>query len=58
MNKAVEKPPTKKQFLANMNEKMTNPEFMEDIRLVLRQGIVYDNEGAWDLVRKMLVEKT
>jgi predicted nucleotidyltransferase component of viral defense system len=57
MNKAVEKPPTKKQFLANMNEKMTNPEFMEDIRLVLRQGIVYDNEGAWDLVRKQLVEK-
>jgi predicted nucleotidyltransferase component of viral defense system len=54
---AVDKPPTQKQFLVNMNEKMSDKEFLEDIRLVLKQGIEYDNEAAWELVRKELVEK-
>jgi predicted nucleotidyltransferase component of viral defense system len=57
MKNAVDKPPTQKQFLANMNEKMTDTEFVEDIRLVLKRGIEYDNEVAWDVVRKELVEK-
>jgi len=54
---AVDKPPTQKQFLANMNEKMTDKEFIEDIRLVLKKGVEYDNEAAWELVRRELVEK-
>jgi len=53
----VEKPPSQKQFLANMNEKMTDKDFLEDIRLVLKQGVEYDNEAAWELVRKELVER-
>jgi hypothetical protein len=53
----VDKPPTQKQFLANMNEKMTDTEFVEDIRLVLKRGIEYDNEVAWGLVRRDLIEK-
>jgi predicted nucleotidyltransferase component of viral defense system len=57
MKNTVDKPPTQKQFLANMNEKMTDREFLEDIRLVLKQGIEYDNKAAWELVRKELVEK-
>jgi predicted nucleotidyltransferase component of viral defense system len=57
MKNAVDKPPTQKQFLVNMNEKMTDREFTEDIRLVLRKGVEYDNEAAWELVRKELVEK-
>lgn len=57
MKNAVDKPPTRKQFLANMNEKMTDKEFMEDVRLVLKQGIEYDNEVAWELVRKELLDK-
>jgi predicted nucleotidyltransferase component of viral defense system len=57
MEHAVDKPPTQKQFLANMSEKMTDRDFMEDIRLVLTQGVEYDNEVAWELVRKELVEK-
>jgi len=55
MKNAVDKPPTQKQFLANMNEKMTDKEFIEDVRLVLKQGIEYDNEMAWGLVRKELL---
>ena len=57
MENAVDKPPTQKQMLANMNEKMTDREFINDIRLVLKQGVEYDNEAAWELVRKELVEK-
>jgi predicted nucleotidyltransferase component of viral defense system len=57
MKNAVDKPPTQKQFLVNMNEKMTDRDFMEDIRLVLRQGVEYDNEMAWELVRKELAGK-
>ncbi|KAA6323677.1 hypothetical protein EZS27_026907 [termite gut metagenome] len=56
MKNAVDKPPTQKQFLVNMNEKMTDREFTEDIRMVLKQGVEYDNEVAWKLVRKELVE--
>jgi predicted nucleotidyltransferase component of viral defense system len=57
MQNAVEKPPTQKQLLANMNAKMADMEFMEDIRLVLKPGVKYENEAAWELVRKELVEK-
>ena len=57
MKNAVDKPPTQKQFLTNVNEKMTDKDFLEDIRLVLKQGIEYSAEEAWELVRKELVEK-
>ena len=50
-------PPTQKQFLANMNEKMMDKEFNEDIRLVLKQGVEFDNETAWEVVRRELVGK-
>jgi predicted nucleotidyltransferase component of viral defense system len=57
MENAVNKPPTQKQFLLNMNDKMLDRDFLEDIRLVLKQGVEYDNEVAWGLVRSELVEK-
>jgi predicted nucleotidyltransferase component of viral defense system len=57
MEHAVDKPPTQKQFLANMNEKMTDRDFMEDIRLVLMRGVEYDDEATWEWVRKELAEK-
>jgi predicted nucleotidyltransferase component of viral defense system len=57
MKNAVNKPPTQKQFLINMNEKITDMEFTEDIRMVLKQGIEFDNEAAWGVVRKELLEK-
>jgi len=57
MENAVDKPPTRKQLLANLTEKMADREFTEDIRLVLKQGVEYDNEVAWELVRRELVEK-
>jgi predicted nucleotidyltransferase component of viral defense system len=53
----VNTPPTQKQFLANMNEKLTDKDFREDIYLLLKHGVSYDIEMAWELVRKELVEK-
>jgi predicted nucleotidyltransferase component of viral defense system len=53
----VNVPPTQKQFLANMNEKITDKDFREDIYLLLRKGVKYDIDAAWELVRKELVEK-
>jgi hypothetical protein len=51
------KPPAQKYFLANMNGKMTDTEFSEDIRMVLRQGVEYDSEKDWELGRGELVKK-
>ena len=53
----VTTPPTQKQFLANMNEKLTDKDFKDDIYLLLKQGVSYDFEAAWELVRKELIEK-
>jgi hypothetical protein len=44
-------------FLANVSEKLTGRDFIEDIRLVLMQGVECDNEVVWELVRNELVEK-
>jgi predicted nucleotidyltransferase component of viral defense system len=57
MEHAVDKPPTQKQFLANMSEKMMDRDFIEDIRLVLMRRVEYDDEAAWEVVRKELAEK-
>lgn len=57
MQFSVDKPPTQKQFLINMEEKMTDREFLEDIHIILKPGVEYNNDTAWELVRKVLVEK-
>jgi len=53
----VTMPPTQKQFLANMSEKLSGKDFREDIYLLLKQGVSYDVDTAWELVRKELIEK-
>lgn len=57
MEYSVDKPPTQKQFLANMEEKMTDYEFLDDIYIILKQEIEYENKKAWDIVRTELIEK-
>jgi len=54
---SVDKPPTQKQFLANMEEKMTDREFLEDIHIVLKPGVEYNNNEAWKVVKKEIIEK-
>lgn len=35
----------------------TREHFTDDIHVILKQGVEYDNEKAWEVVRKVLVEK-
>ncbi|MHB9143712.1 MAG: nucleotidyl transferase AbiEii/AbiGii toxin family protein [Paludibacter sp.] len=57
MEYSVDKPPTQKQFLANMEEKMLDKEFTEDIQFVLKPNVEYNNMTAWEFVKKELIEK-
>jgi predicted nucleotidyltransferase component of viral defense system len=54
---STEHPPTQKQYLANMEEKMSLKEFTDDIYSILKKGVEYDNQAAWELVRTKLVEQ-
>ena len=53
----VEAPPTYKQFMANMEEKMADPEFTGDTVKLLRPGIQFNPQAAWEHVRETLVDK-
>lgn len=57
MEYSVDKPPTQKQFLSNMEEKMIDKEFLDDIFIILKQSVEYDNKRAWDKIKMNLIEK-
>ncbi len=57
MKFVVDKQPTQKEFLLNMEEKMKDKEFTGDIQIILRPGIEYDNEVAYLFIKKELLEK-
>ena len=52
----VELPPTRKQFLANMETKLKDNEFITDMYAIIRPGISYCIEEAWEFVGEILVE--
>jgi len=52
----VSQPPTYKQFVLNMEEKMNDPIFLEDTRNLIRPEISYNPEVAYNLVRKELID--
>lgn len=54
---SVEKPPTQKQFVLNMEEKMQDPDFEGDIYGLLRPGVEYDQNNAYELIKTELIEK-
>ena len=54
---SVENPPTQKQFLLNMEKKMQDPDFHGDIYGLLRPGIEYDQNKAYELIKTELIEK-
>jgi hypothetical protein len=57
MESSVDKSPTQKLFLSNIEEKMADIEFTNDIQIVLKPGVEFENEKAWKLIRKELIEK-
>ena len=54
---SVAQPPTKKQFLLNMEEKMTDEEFLGDTAMLLRPEVDFDADTAYKLVLRELLEK-
>jgi predicted nucleotidyltransferase component of viral defense system len=50
------KPPTAKQFIRNMEEKLYDSDFTNDIFTVLKPNVEYNHLEAWELVRKKLIE--
>lgn len=49
--------PTYKEFVLNMDEKMHNPEFLGDTTDLLRPGLTFDPQPAWEKVRDEIVMK-
>ena len=53
---SVGKPPTKKEFIRNMEEKKVSALFMGDMEGLLKSGINYDQEKAFKLVENHLID--
>ena len=49
--------PTSKMFLINMEEKMQDDEFRNDIFTILRPGVEYDNDLAYNKIRENIIYK-
>ena len=57
MNFSVEKPPTQKEFVLNMEAKMQDGEFLGDTAALLRPDVPYDPQIAYELVKTALIER-
>jgi predicted nucleotidyltransferase component of viral defense system len=53
----VEKPPTRKQFINNMELKMQDVEFLGDTVNLLRPELIYNPNEAYKLVKEQLIDK-
>lgn len=54
---SVPQPPTKKQFLINMEEKMTDGEFLGDTVMLLRPEVGFNADEAYDVIKRELLER-
>jgi predicted nucleotidyltransferase component of viral defense system len=57
MKFSVNKPPSQREFILNVDAKITDLEFLGDTAGLLRQGQAYEPLPAYDLVKKELIEK-
>jgi predicted nucleotidyltransferase component of viral defense system len=53
----TDNPPSKTEFLQNMELKIADDEFLGDTNLLLQDNENYNPQIAWELVRKELIEK-
>lgn len=49
--------PTAKEFLANMEEKLTMPEYCDDVRLMLRPGTAFSVDTAYSFVKDSFIDR-
>ena len=48
---------SRKQFLQNMESKIRESEFLGDTTALLRPGVIYNPQVAWDVLRTEIIEK-
>lgn len=53
---SVEHPPTKEEFLNNMETKMTVRQFLDDTMALIRPDEIYNQQEAYQLVRKEILD--
>jgi hypothetical protein len=54
---STDKPPTQTQFILNVEEKLQDPNFEGDIYALLRPGVEYNQNKAYELIKSELIEK-
>ena len=57
MEFVVDKVPSYKQFVNNMQKKMEDPEFTGDTQSLLRPGITFDASDAYQLIYETFIAK-
>lgn len=57
MAHAVNKPPSQKEFLMNIREKIGDPLFTGDMVALLRDDIEYDHHRAFEWLKEAVIEK-
>ena len=50
-------PPTYKEFLINMEDKMQDDEFLGDTQQLLRPDEKFDPVSGYELVKRMLIDR-
>jgi predicted nucleotidyltransferase component of viral defense system len=56
MKFSVENPPSQREFLANLEAKIIDSEFLGDTKALLRPGVNYDPLVAYEVVKSSLVD--
>ncbi len=54
---SVNQPPSQKEFIQNMEQKIEDPDFGGDTYALLRPGIEYDQQAAYELIKTEIIEK-
>ena len=54
---SVGKPPSIKEFLLNIEQKENDPNFTGDMEALLRPGIKYDQEAAFEWLKKEIINR-
>ena len=57
MEFTVQQPPTYKQFVLNMEEKMSDVDFIGDIQQLIRSDRTFDPHAGYELVRTTLIDR-
>jgi predicted nucleotidyltransferase component of viral defense system len=57
MDFSVAQPPTHRQFILNMEEKMTDPDFLADMDTLIRPDEPYDIQEAYRIVKERIIDR-